>query len=462
MLYRYCAALRKPGMTAGRLGRLPFGGLLLACLLSAGVLLSMSWLAHARANASDVAAVDHPGRPVPGAPYSVTYPVTSPVTYPDIATDFRLRTAGLATPTPAIAALARRLTDGVSDPRTRALALSDWVRLHVRPAGADAPSSDHAARSAAAVLASLSGNGSEQAMLLQALLTATGIDNTAALVRLAGDATLPDAPTPATFDHTLVYAPGPGLYLDPSSPTTAAGYLPPALLGKPVLLVATGRFGMTPPAQAQAVRSSATVDVRRDGSAAFRIERTYAGALAEPVRMAMIEAPPAVRTAYVQRVAVDLGRRGHAALDDARVDGGEVRVSLSGLAERFIDPANVRRLATTYPHLGTVGDAVAAMRGAPANGPLDACPAVDAEDTSRLNLPPGLRIVRVPDDVDVIDGGVFYRAAYVRRGNAVVVERRLTFRNGRPTCTPAEFSAMRATLARVKRDLDSQAVIAAR
>jgi hypothetical protein len=132
------------------------------------------------------------------------------------------------------------------------------------------------------------------------------------------------------------------------------------------------------------------------------------------------------------------------------------------MAERVVDPANARRLATTYSHLSTVGDAVAAMRGAPTNGPSDTCPAVDAEDELRLHLPRQMRIVRVPEAVDVIDGGVFYRAAYVRQGDAVVVRRRLTFRNGRPTCTPAEFAALRATLARVKRDLDSQVVIAAR
>lgn len=470
MRYRYCAALCKAWMTGGRTGRVPLGRVPLdrlplarlsfTWLLAASMLLLMDWLAPARAATRDVAAVDHPsgasGAPgAPGVPY--------PVTYPDIAAAFRVRTAGLATPTPAIVALARRLTDGMADPHARALALSDWVRLHVGAAGADAPLSSHAARPAAAVLASLSGNGSDKAVLLQALLSAGGIDNTAALARLAGDATLPDGPTPATFDHLLVYLPALGLYLDPSANTTAAGYLPPALLGKPVLLAATGRFAMTPPAQAQSVRAVATIDVRRDGSAAFRFERTYAGALAEPVRRAVGAAPPAVRMAFVRQVAVDLGRQGCAALDDARVDaGGDVHVALSGLAERFIDLPNARQLATTYPHLSTVGDAVAALRGAAAAGPLFDCAAVDAEDEIRLNLPSGLRIARMPAGVDVIDGGVFYRAAYARQGNAVIVKRRFTFRSGRPTCTPAEFSAMRTTLGRVARDLGSQVVIVAR
>ena len=444
---RYCAALFRAWLAPHALRRMRLAWPLPACVLIGWVLLSSDLRAHADARVANG-----------GAAGAITF-----ATYPDLAAAFHQRTADASTPTPAIAALAHRLTAGLPDAHARARALSDWVRLHVRLDDPGATWSADAPRPAQVVLTSLHGHGVEMAALLQALLTASGIDNTAALVRRGSDATLPVAPTPATFDHVLVHVLSLGLYLDPSSTEIAAGYLPPDLLGKPVLLVDGGRFAMTPQAQAEAVRSMATIEVRRDGSAAFRIERTYAGALAEPVRTTIREAPPAVRTAFVQRVALDLGRQGHAALDDARIGAaGDVHVTLSGLAEHFMHPADARRLATTYPHLSTIADVMSTMRNAVATGPPYPCPAIDAEDALRLQLPPGMRIAALPPAVDVIEGGVFYRAAYAREGNAVLVKRHLTVRSGRPVCTPAEFSAMQAARVRIARDLDSRIVIAAR
>jgi hypothetical protein len=73
-----------------------------------------------------------------------------------------------------------------------------------------------------------------------------------------------------------------------------------------------------------------------------------------------------------------------------------------------------------------------------------------------------VRILALPAPVSVTRGGVFYRAAYERQGNTVLVKRRLTFRNGRPTCTPAEVRAMRPALERVAHDLRSRVTITMR
>jgi hypothetical protein len=91
-----------------------------------------------------------------------------------------------------------------------------------------------------------------------------------------------------------------------------------------------------------------------------------------------------------------------------------------------------------------------------------ACPAVDAEDETRYQLPRQMRALALPAPVSVVQGGVFYRAAYERQGNAVLVKRRLTFRNGRPTCTPAEVRALQPALERIARDLRSRITIAVR
>jgi hypothetical protein len=283
------------------------------------------------------------------------------------------------------------------------------------------------------MLARREGSGEEMVVLLQALLAAVRIDSTAALIDGGNSYALPDAPMPVAFDHMLAYLPGLKLYLDPATETIAAGYLPQNLLGKPVLL-ASGGFAMTPVVQPQSVRAMATVDIRRDGSGSVKLDRTYAGALAEPARKAA-------------------GRAG---------GGEEFTLSQSAVSRHIVALPGARALATTYASLSTVANAVAGMPWESAHSRIVACPAVDAADETRYRLPKEVKVVALPAPVNVVHGGVFYRAAYERQGNAVKIERRLTFRNGRPTCTPAEVRALQPALERIARDLRSRITIAVR
>jgi hypothetical protein len=383
--------------------------------------------------------------------------------YPELAAAVRQCMEGKAAPSPALGALARELAAGRPDPRARALALTDWVRTHVRHVAARLRFDGAAPRPAAAVLAQRSGNGEEVVVLLRALLAESGIDSTAALVRRGDIDTLPEVAMPAAFDHLLVYLPGLGLYLDPAADTIAAGYLPPSLLGKPVLL-ASGGFAMTPMTQPQSVSMKSTVDIRRDGNGSITLDRTYAGALAEPFRKAVRDAPPAQREQFVRRLLPGLSPQGRDALAPRTLDVGAdgFRMSLSGVGAHVVALPGSRALPTSQPYLSTVADAVAGMPWESSGHRAVSCPAIDAADETRYQLPRQVRILALPAPVSVIRGGVFYRAAYERQGNTVLVKRRLTFRNGRPTCTPAEVRAMRPALERVAHDLRSRVAITMR
>jgi len=356
--------------------------------------------------------------------------------YPELAAAVRQRIDLKAAPASTLGALAREITPERADPRTRALALSDWVRTRIRHLDTGLRLDGAAPRPVAEVLARRDGTDEEIVALLQALLAASGIDSMAALANRGDSYALPDAPMPAAFDHMLVYLPGLDLYLDPATETIGAGYLPPKLLGKPVLL-ASGRFGMTPVTQPQSVRATATVDIRRDGSGTVKLDRVYAGALAEPARQAA----------------------GQGA-GQAAGTGDEFRVSQSAQSAHVV--ALPGALATTFPSLSTIANAMAGMPWESSRSRVVACPAVDAADETRYQLPNKARVLALPAPVSVVHGGVFYRAAYEKQGNAVLVKRRLTFRNGHPTCSPAEVRALQPALERIARDLRTRITIAVR
>lgn len=381
--------------------------------------------------------------------------------YPAFAAAFRSGSAGRAAPSPAIAALARQLTAGLPDTRARVLALSDWVRKNIRYVGVYIGAGGVVPHPASVVLDNRYGDCKDHAGLLEALLAALGIDSSGALVNSGNAYKLPDAPTLGVFNHMITYVPSLDLFLDPTAEAAAAGYLPASVLGKPVLLLKTGGFAMTPMLQPQRIRAVATVDIGRDGRGRFRVERSVSGALAEPLRKAVRDAHPAERERFAERMLQGMGRKARGVFDAGTVDGNgdDYSMAVSGSGDQFVDLPGPGALATTYPAWSVVGDAVAGMAQERERRQDFVCPAVDAEDETRFRLPKGVRILSLPPPVNAMNGGIFYRASYARAGNAVTVKRRLTFRHGSATCTPADHRAMRPVLDRIVRDLRSQVVL---
>jgi hypothetical protein len=158
--------------------------------------------------------------------------------YPAFAAAVRATAAGKAPPSPAGATLAHQLTAGLTDAHARVLALAEWVRNNVRDVN----------------------NRTAQ---LEAMLAAVDIASTPALVNGGNAYKLPDVPALGVLDHVVLYVPGLDLFVDPAAPSVKAGHLPPALLGKPVLLLKNGAFAMTPVLQPQQIRAVATIDVDR-------------------------------------------------------------------------------------------------------------------------------------------------------------------------------------------------------
>jgi hypothetical protein len=366
--------------------------------------------------------------------------------YPALATALRAATTGKTLPSPAVMALAHQLTAGLpdTDTRTRVLALAEWVRRHIRHVDAR-DSAGVVPHPADTVLAMRRGDGKDHAALLEALLTATGIASAPVLVNGGNSYRLPDAPVLSVLDHVLVYVPALDLFLDPAAPSVSAGYLPPALLGKPALLLKTGTFAMTPVLQPQKIRSVVTVDLGRDGRGSFTGYQAVSGALAEPLR------------------ALAHGNLAAASLVVGSAGDGDYRLPLSGTSSEPDTRPGPRATFTLGNRAwSSVTVAVADMLRERERHHDFVCPAIDAEDEIRLHPPQGLRFAALPRPASVIVGGIFYQAKYARDGDDVLVKRRLTFRHGRATCTPMDARAMEPALDRIRRDLLGRIAVTAR
>lgn len=385
-------------------------------------------------------------------------------TFPDYAAFARAyqeRAAGKALADDTVAALAANVTAGMVERRSRAIALSDWVRKNVRYVGVYLGPGGVVPHAAASVLANRYGDCKDHATLLEALLASAGIDSTVALVNNGDAYRLPDVPTLGVLNHAIVYVPSLQLYLDPTAETVAGGFLPSSLLGKPAVLARSGEFAMIPFFQQARSRTFTQFDIQPDGSSRFKVTRTSSGAQAEPYRRVVRATPPAERERFVERMLQGLGQQGGGVLEPGDTEGAadDYTLSFRGASNGFTQLPGPSGLATTYNFWGGLGDAVFAFTQEPARRQDFVCPAIDAEDELRFHLPKRSQVLALPRATRVEDANFAYRSRYERRGALVTVRRQLKFRHTAATCSPDDYRRMRPALERMLRDLRSQVVV---
>jgi transglutaminase-like putative cysteine protease len=393
--------------------------------------------------------------------YGKRLAVSSFADYAAFARAFRGIAAGKAERNETITALAREVTAGLTNPRAKALALSDWVRRNIRYAGVYVGPGGVVPHAAATVFAHRYGDCKDHAVLLEALLAAVGIESTGVLINNDNAYRLPRTPTLGIFNHMITFVPSLNLYLDSTAESIAAGYLPRADLGKPVLLLRSGTLATTPSRQPQRSRTTTLFEVQANGSSQFTVSKTTSGAMAEPYRQAVRRTHQTDRAQFVERMLQGLGQKGSGVFDAGKLDGNgdDYGMSFSGTSENFINLPGPTGLPTNYDFWGGLGESIFSMAQEKERRQDFVCHTIDAEDELAFRFPKGVRVVALPRNTRVSDANFTYRADYSRKGNGVVVKRRLSFRHDGPVCTPSDYRRMQDALDRMMRDLRSQVIV---
>ncbi|MES2323748.1 MAG: DUF3857 and transglutaminase domain-containing protein [Pseudomonadota bacterium] len=387
-------------------------------------------------------------------------------TFPDYAAfarAYHARARARAAISPAIARLAAELTAGLDTPRAKVLALSDWVRRQIRYVGVYVGPGGVVPHAASLVLENRYGDCKDHAILLEALLRAAGIDSSAALVNSGNAYRLPATPTLGIFNHVITYVPSLDLYLDSTAESIAAGYLPSSVMGKPVLLAASGTVARTPSSQRERNRTVTSFGLYKDGRSTFKVARITEGAIAESYRQAVRDTKQSDRELFVQQMLQGLGQKGNGVFDPGKVDGnGDIyRLDIAGTSDNFANLPGPTGLATTFNFWGGMGDTLFALGQEKERKQDFVCPAIDTEDETGYVLPKGVRILALPRPLSLRDANFFYESRYERRANTVTIKRRVTFRNAGIVCTPEDYRRMAPLVERMIRDLKSQIIVTA-
>jgi transglutaminase-like putative cysteine protease len=394
--------------------------------------------------------------------------VTTVPDYAAFAARYREAAADPTATDPSIAAFARALTAGLTDPREKAARIYDWMRLNIRYVALFLGETEAAPHHAVDILRDRYGDCKDHVALFTALLAAVGIRAEAALLNLGPVYTLPSVPGYGVdaINHVIAWLPDLGLFADTTSGGVAFGDLPWGVMDRPALLVDDGTLARTPATQARGRTARLEIDVGPDGDAAYRYLVEDSGAGAEPERNTFRRAThQAQQQIAAQRLRLS-GLAGTAQISTSPVDatGGPFTATTTGALDHFVWADGTTALPALSSLSGGIATQLDYWLAVQRRTQPWACLGGDYEEHAQIVLPAFARVTDLPRDTTAHAAQLDYASHYVfdPGSRTVQITRRLSAHFGRQMCTPEDFAQMRDALVRMQRDTHAQIVVRAK
>ena len=419
----------------------------------------------------------HYSAPTPEAPKMMAISQIAKVPHFFVSTfaDYRALGAAYATAaaakmsvTPAIQALADKITTGKTDPRAEAEAIYDWVRTNIRYVAVELGSGAMVPHSAQTVLTNGYGDCKDHVTLLGTLLKAKGIASEGVLINGDTDYALTDVPTFVGLDHIITYLPKFNLYLDSTVTVAPFGVLPFDEYGKPIVYAAPDHVGrgtmpILAPGQATSytkTQAQLTTDGHWSGTTTTQGTGPYEIDLRQIGLLALAAGPEVLASKLMTAPAYGSHPSGSITAPPPMQPGGNYLVTARFNADGWDKVA-----AGTQPT-----DLPGGLRvlGASGNGPMGSlfgsqladdadypCYSVTNREDISLTAPTGMRFAQVPDDVHVTTANIRFDVHWTLAGNTVTAHREFTSRIDQPLCTGAIRETNKAALKQISDSYDA-------
>ena len=386
--------------------------------------------------------------------------ISSFASYTDLARAYQDRAKPMARVTPKIAALAKSLVAGATDDATRVRRLYNWVARNIRYVAVYAGAGGFVPHDSQSILDNRYGDCKDHVVMLEALLTAVGIDSSPALINANGAFKLPSLPVPDPFDHVITYVPALNLFLDSTSSFTPMGSLPDGDQDKPVLLTATGSLARTPASSAEHDQTDAQVwlQLQSDGRVSGRSVMRMRGAPESDSRFSHFGYQSQEPVDTVNRFLARFAESGTGSIDAG--DPTDLDTPWQVAASFVLDPlVNVPGpAAMTIP----IGLASGNIRSRMSIKPLlnrqfpGVCTSMQHSEQIELAFMPEMQVTRIPPDVSFSRGPLSYQSSYRFKDQVLQVKRNYTVRRNGPVCNEKDDQDWLALSEWLQRDLRAQ------
>lgn len=389
--------------------------------------------------------------------------VSSVPSYAALGKAYESRAQDKSVVTAKIRVLAEQITAALSDPKSKTLALTDWVRKNIRYVAVFVGPGGVVPHAAQSVLDNRYGDCKDHVALLEAMLFAVGIESTGALINAGSAYTLPKVASLGVFNHVITYVPSLNLYLDSTASALAPGYLSPSTVDKPVLLTKTGTVSRTPAKQATSAQATMRYIIAASGDASFQYEQTLAGRDSELNRFVFRQVGLSDRKLLVERLLQQRGQKGSGAVDVGEIDStlGSYQYGFSGRIDNLLALPGPVSLPAASGLLPGILQTVTVWTAEKQRTQNYACFDTDQQEEISFELPADVTVLSLPKGVvvNVPDLALNFTSSYSQSGQTVIVKRSLRFDHAGVNCTPRDFDILLPALTSVVKDLRGQVIV---
>jgi hypothetical protein len=384
-------------------------------------------------------------------------------TFPDyaaVAAAYRQMAAGKVAVTPRIQALADGITAGTSDRREQAHRIYDWVSKHIRYVAVFLGNGGYEPHEAIKILENGYGDCKDHVVLLEALLKAKGIASVPVLIDSGNRYRVPEAATPAAFNHVLSYLPEFELYVDSTAGVAPFGTLPVTEYGKPVALAVEPGASLTHlplvATEENEERLQTTAHLSADGTVSGQSTTTASGPFGIRLRQlaAGIEAKGRGEMAATQLRSLGWSGKGSFEFEPPR-DGLAPTYAVSGSFELETRPEFMEGKAFAPPQglrmLVRPGEFLLGSWTLPKTEPTPCFSGRQVEELS-LTLPPGRDIEALPKGKTVENSYLRYQSDWNRDGQIVTVRHEMTVKLPVAVCRDEIRAQLAKAIAEIRGD----------
>jgi len=375
-------------------------------------------------------------------------------TWDDIGSRYAAEHRAKTNPNAAINALAKQLTLGVTGEREKAHRIYDWVRKNIRYVATYIGNGAWAPHEASWVLDNRYGDCKDHVVILEALLRASGIESSPALmVAASDDYSFPSVPI-LRFDHVITWIPSLALFLDATADTVPFGSLPANEVDKPVLIaygkVNPVRTPMDGPENAEVIRHT-SVTVFANGSADRQTDMKANG-------IASVWA----RDWYQ---GLGSGKQNDWAQEQLRLHRLTGKASLTQLADDSMSTVTYRNSQHIDNFLADEEVGVMSLDAA-FSGPISlpqfvgrfydqvrtrpgVCRPVRVDDTIVVTFENGVSPIRLPKDRHIHTQEVDFDSEYQLNGSTTIAHRTFVWSPSHYLCSAEEYARLSPTMKRI-------------
>jgi len=384
--------------------------------------------------------------------------------YSAVAKAYGERALPKAVPTERVKKLAKKISSKVIDKQQKAQLLYDWVATNISYAGNCIGVGAVVPHNIDFILDNRMGDCKDHATLLQALYSSVGIESTQALINAGSSYVLPEVPLVTAINHVINYVPEWDKFIDSTNPSMPFDTLALSLSDKPVLLVENFIPEQRTPATQvgdNQQQVSSTMKIQADGSVKGDIHFKLKGAPAIRVRSAWRDVTQEDEDKWLERTFSSRGVIGSATMekDDPTPLLSEYNYSFEFNKPEFIlpegtggfyigalvDSANPIYAYLDYPEKEIDGYDIACSNGY-------------SSERLTYEFPENMKILAKPDDFEIKENHIYFKATYKLDGNILKVVREIKDETPGNVCSSEIINPQRKTLKKISKNIKVQVI----